>query len=259
MAKADLSLSDIDFAYGAVPALSGVSHAFAPGRLTAICGPNGSGKSTFFRIASGQMRPQRGQVLLGGRDVMNFPAKDRARRIAMLPQTPEAPAELLVRDLVGLGRYAHRRPLAGLSARDRAAIDGALQATETLELADRPLAELSGGQRQRAWIAMTLAQDAPLILLDEPTNHLDISHAVEAMQLLRRLVDEDGKTIIVVLHDINLMTEFADEVVLMKGGSVTASGPFDNTVSEMNLSSLYGRSCRFGSIAGRSRPFVVVD
>ncbi|MEM8786906.1 MAG: ABC transporter ATP-binding protein [Pseudomonadota bacterium] len=258
MADPELSLTEIAFAYGSLPVLSDVTHRFAPGRLTVICGPNGSGKSTLFRVASGQDRPRSGAARLGRTDIARLPAKTRARAMAMLPQSPDAPAELLVRDLVALGRYAYRRPLAGLAPQDRAAIDAALAATDIATLADRPLAELSGGQKQRAWIAMTLAQQAPILLLDEPTNHLDISHAVETMHLLRHLVEREGKTVIAVLHDINLMTSFADEVVLMKAGRIVAAGPFAATVSEARLSALYDRPCRFGAIEGSDRPFVQV-
>ena len=126
-------------------------------------------------------------------------------KMRMLPQSPEAPVDLLVRDLVALGRYAHRQPFSGLSPRDHSAIEAGMAATEIQNFAHRPLSSLSGGQRQRAWIAMILAQEAPLLLLDEPTNHLDISHAVETLGLLRALVKVHGKTAIVILHDINLM------------------------------------------------------
>jgi len=254
-----LELKNVDFAYRDVPVLENVSHTFKDRCLTVICGPNGSGKSTLFQVASGMVEAQNGFAHLGGEKVSDIPAKERARRMAMLPQSPEAPPELLTRDLVALGRYAYRKPLAGLSGHDKDAIDNALASTDMAEFADRPLAKLSGGQRQRAWIAMVLAQAAPLVLLDEPTNHLDISHAFETMLLLRRLVQEQNKAVVVVLHDINLMTAFADEVILMQAGKIVASGSFEETVTETVLSDLYGRKCRFGVVEDRERPFVVVS
>lgn len=253
-----LALDGVDFSYDVGPVLSNLSHAFRPGRLTAICGPNGSGKSTVFGIATGQLAPSRGSVTLSGEPIAKVAPKARAKRMAMLPQSPEGPAELLVKDLVALGRYAHRSPLAGLTWEDRRAITAGLEATDMANLADRSLAALSGGQRQRAWIAMILAQEAPLLLLDEPTNHIDISHAVETLDLLKRLVKNQGKTVIAILHDINLMASHADDVVLMKAGRITAAGPVEETMTEATLSALYGREVQFGRLGGRARPFIVV-
>lgn len=258
MAEAPLALRGIHFNYGEAAILRDVSYAFAPGRLTAICGPNGSGKSTALGIAAGQLRPKSGAALLHGAPVGGMSPKARAQVMAMLPQSPDAPAEMLVRDLVALGRYARRKPLAGLTEADEAAIRAGLEATHMGDLAHRPLAALSGGQRQRAWIAMILAQEAPLILMDEPTNHLDIAHAAETLDLLKALVAERGKTVIVILHDINLMASHADDVVLMKDGAIFRAGSFEQTVDESAMSALYERPFRFGSVPGRARPFLVV-
>lgn len=258
MDDAPLIVSDLSFDYGTTPVLRGVSHRFRPGKLTAICGPNGSGKSTLFGLATGQLAPARGEVLLQGQDVGQLSPKARAKRMAMLPQSPEAPPELLVRDLVALGRYTHRKPLSGLTDEDRRAVEAGLQATQMTEFSERPLGALSGGQKQRAWIAMTLAQDAPIILLDEPTNHLDISHAVETMDLLRQLVREQGKTVIASLHDLNLMASHADDVLLLQDGALQSAGPFEDAISESKLQGVYNRPVSFGSVPGRARPFVVV-
>lgn len=259
MADTLLSFDSVRFGYGETPVLQDITYQFRAGKLTAICGPNGSGKSTMFGLAAGQLVAERGNVRLGDQMISQIPAKRRALTMAMLPQSPDAPPELLVRDLVALGRYAHRRPLAGLTDEDAAAIDAGLAATEMSALSERPLASLSGGQRQRAWIAMILAQEAPLILLDEPTNHLDISHAVETLDLLKRLVVEQSKTVIAILHDINLMASHADDVLLLCEGRVVAAGAFEDTVTEEALSTIYARTCRFGAVQGRARPFVVVQ
>lgn len=258
MPETHLTLNDVSFSYGENVVVDAVKYAVRPGRMTAICGPNGSGKSTLFALASGQIEPQSGSVRLNAKPIGDYSAKSRARIIAMLPQSPDAPPELIVRDLVALGRYAHRSPLSNLSDADQHAISAALTATDMTGLADRPLVALSGGQRQRAWIAMVLAQEAPLLLLDEPTNHLDISHAVETLDLLKELVLESGKTIVAILHDINLMASHADDVVLMKQGAVLSAGAFEEVVTEASISELYGKTCVFGSIAEQSRPFLVV-
>lgn len=253
-----LSMQNVAFGYGSRQILTNINCDMRQGRLTAICGPNGSGKSTLFGLASGQFQASSGQVRMGPHDIAKLPPKQRARHMAMLPQSPEAPMELLVRDLVGLGRYAHRKPLSGLGPEDRKAVDAGMQATAMSEFADRTLASLSGGQRQRAWIAMILAQEAPLLMLDEPTNHLDIGHAAETLDLLKRLVTEQGKSAIVILHDINLMASHADDVILLKDGQILSQGTFEEAVSEEVLTDLFDRKCRFGSVQGRDRPFIVV-
>jgi len=258
MDDASLEVKDLHFHYGSTPVVRGVSHRFRPGKLTAICGPNGSGKSTLFGLAARQLAPARGSVTLAGQSVGGLSSKARARCMAMLPQSPQAPPELLVRDLVALGRYAHRKPLVGLTPKDRDAVASGLRATQMEDLADRPLGTLSGGQKQRTWIAMTLAQDAPLILLDEPTNHLDISHSVETMDLLRQLTHDQGKTVIVILHDLNLMASYADDVLLLRDGALQCAGPFEASISETVLTSVYNRPVSFGTISGRERPFVLV-
>lgn len=258
MAETTLELRDVDFSYGDTPILSKVSYNFRSGRLTVICGPNGSGKSTALGVASGQLSPKLGTALLNGKPLTDWTAKARAQVMAMLPQSPEAPAELLVRDLVALGRYSRRRPLASLTEEDKTAIAAGLEATEMADFADRALATLSGGQRQRAWIAMVLAQESQLILLDEPTNHLDIAHAVETMDLLKSLVQDKGKTVVAVLHDVNLMASHADDVVLLADGKVTNAGAFEDVVTEHSITALYGKPCNFGQIASRERPFLVI-
>lgn len=252
-----LSLQNVSYSYDADPVLIDVSHEFQAGKLTVICGPNGSGKSTLCGVASGMSMPSHGNVFLNSERVADIAPKARAKRMAMLPQSPDAPSELLVRDLVALGRYAYRRPFSSLGDDDKTAIDQALAATDMVSLTERQLSTLSGGQKQRAWIAMIIAQEAPLLLLDEPTNHLDVTHAVETLELLRSFVTAAGKTVVTILHDINLMAAFADDAVLMKDGRVMTAGAFENTVTENVVSELFGRKFQFGHLKGRDRPFIV--
>ncbi|SFR31549.1 iron complex transport system ATP-binding protein [Yoonia tamlensis] len=259
MTNQGLTIKDVSFAYAGTPVLHDVSATFAKGRLTAICGPNGCGKSTLLNIAAAQLTPSRGAVHLDGQPLAQIPPKSRAKQIAMLPQSPHVPSELKVRDLVGLGRYAHRTALSGLSVDDHDAIDAALKSTKLDAYAHRPIAALSGGQKQRAWISMTLAQSAPWVLLDEPTNHLDVTHAVETIELLWDLVQAENRTVVVVLHDLNLMARFADDVILMDQGRIIAQNTFAEAVTEKRLSAIYKRSISFGHLNNRERPFIVVD
>lgn len=207
-------------------------------RFTVILGPNACGKSTLLRALSGLLAPAAGRVLLDGAPLSSLPAKERARRMALLPQTMSAPEGITVRELVHRGRFAHQRVLRRHSASDRDAVAAALEETHVADLAERRLDELSGGQRQRVWIAMTLAQDTPLVLLDEPTTFLDLPHQIEVLNVLHRLVAR-GRTVVAVLHDLNLAARYADHVVAMRAGSVVAEGPPSATITEATLRSVF--------------------
>ena len=195
-----------------------------PGRITAVVGANACGKSTLLRSMSRLLRPRGGHVLLDGRDVHALPAKQLARTLGLLPQSPIAPEGITVSDLVGRGRHPHQRLLARWSREDDEAVAEALEATGTVDLADRPVDELSGGQRQRVWIAMALAQRTSVLLLDEPTTYLDVSHQVEVLDLLTDLNRDRGTTIVMVLHDLNLAARYADHLIAMAAGRVHAAG-----------------------------------
>ena len=218
------SLSGVSARYDGVRALDAVDLVLPEGRIVGFCGPNGSGKSTALKVLRGLHPPLAGLAEVLDLAIGNWSPKALAREIAMLSQSPEAPFELTVGDLAMLGRFAHRSRFAGPSDKDRHACDKALAVTGLSELVDRPLGHLSGGQRQRAWIAMTLAQDAPRIFLDEPTNHLDIAHALEVLELIRKLNREEQRGFVIVLHDLNLALRYADDVALFSGGQVRAFG-----------------------------------
>ncbi|RMI09193.1 ABC transporter ATP-binding protein [Cellulomonas triticagri] len=194
------------------------------GRITAIVGANACGKSTLLRSMSRLLAPRAGQVLLDGRAVHTMPAKELARTLGLLPQSPVAPEGITVADLVGRGRHPHQRVLSRWSREDDQAVAAALEATGTVDLAERAVDELSGGQRQRVWIAMALAQQTDLLLLDEPTTFLDVSHQVEVLDLLTDLNRDRGTTVVMVLHDLNLAARYADHLVAMADGRVHAVG-----------------------------------
>lgn len=219
-----LQAEAISAGYGSRTIIRDLTLAVAPAAFTAMLGPNGSGKSTLLRALAGLLAPSRGRVVLDGRPLDRTTPRQRARRLSLLPQSPRQPDAVTVRDLVEQGRYPHRGLLDRWSAADEAACGEALRLTDMADLAARPLADLSGGQRQRAWIAMTLAQAADILLLDEPTTYLDISHQLDVLDLMRRLVRERGKTVVAVLHDLNQAARFADRVLLLKDGSVAAAG-----------------------------------
>ncbi|MFT3967583.1 MAG: ABC transporter ATP-binding protein [Sphingobium sp.] len=198
--------------------------AIPAGRITIIVGPNASGKSTLLRALSRLLMPSSGRVLLHDRGIRDWKARDLARSMALLPQSSIAPQGISVVDLVARGRYPHQSLLRQWSPEDERAVAAALADTHITDLADRPVDTLSGGQRQRVWLAMTLAQDAPLMLLDEPTTYLDIAHQLELLDLCRRLNRAKGRTLVMVLHDLNLAARYADHMIAMKGGAIMATG-----------------------------------
>ena len=186
------------------------------------------------------LKPTSGTVLLDGKPIHDISTKDVARRMALLPQSPIAPDGLMVRDLVGRGRHPHQRWFSQWSPEDEAIVEAALEMTDTADLRDRPLDQLSGGQRQRAWIAMTLAQDTELLLLDEPTTYLDLAHQVEVLDLVTRLNRERGRTVVMVLHDLNLAARYSDLIVVMKDGAIASQGTPTEVFTPPMLADTFG-------------------
>lgn len=220
-----LHLNDLSVGYPhAVPVVGGVTLDLPDDGVTAILGTNGSGKSTLLKTVARILRPQVGAVLLDGHDIHRIPTRVLARRLAILTQDPTVPEGLTVRELVSYGRSPHRGMWRPLGRDDDAQVDQALVAAAMTDLQDRAVDSLSGGQRQRAWIAMALAQDTPTILLDEPTSFLDVHHQIGVMELLRRLADQRGKRIVMVVHDINQALRYADHVVVLHESRIVAAG-----------------------------------
>ncbi|MCG5441393.1 ABC transporter ATP-binding protein [Micromonospora sp. NIE79] len=213
------------------------------GKVTAIVGANACGKSTLLRGLARLLAPRDGAVFLDDKPLADLRKVDVAKVLGLLPQTPVAPDGITVADLVARGRYPHQGWFRRWSNDDHDAVARALDATGTADLIDRPIRELSGGQRQRVWVAMALAQDTDLLLLDEPTTYLDINHQVELLRLLRKLNAESGKTIVIVMHDLNLACRYCDHLIAMSGGAIVAEGAPVDVVTGDLVEQVFGLSC----------------
>ncbi|MBA0050540.1 ABC transporter ATP-binding protein [Streptomyces sp. AJS327] len=227
------------------------------GSFTVVVGPNACGKSTLLRALSRMLRPSRGTVRLDGGDIARIPAKKLARTLGLLPQSSIAPDGITVSDLVGRGRYPHQGLLRQWSDEDERVVAESLAATGVTELAGRYVDELSGGQRQRVWIAMALAQQTPLLLLDEPTTYLDIAHQIEVLDLCARLHEEQGRTLVAVLHDLNHAARYATHMIAMRDGTVVAEGPPSEVVTADLVETVFSMPCRVIPDPETGTPLVV--
>ncbi len=239
-----LSAQDLVLSYGERVVVDGLSVTLPAGRITIIVGANACGKSTLLRGLSRLLKPAGGLVLLGGRDIHSRPAREVARTLGLLPQTPVAPDGITVADLVGRGRYPHQGWFRQWTPQDDDAVAAALEATGTLDLAERNVDELSGGQRQRVWIAMALAQETGILLLDEPTTFLDVTHQIEVLDLITDLNRRAGTTVAIVLHDLNLAARYADHLIAMKSGAIAAQGAPGDIVTEELVRDVFGLESR---------------
>jgi iron complex transport system ATP-binding protein len=252
---ARLEARGLHLAYGRRPAIVGVDLTIAPGECVALAGPNGSGKSTLLRGLARLMRPAGGTVLLDGKTLAQWPPRALARRLAVLPQSPQSPDDLTVEQLVSLGRHPHQRLLGLPTAADHQAVATALAQTDLTHLAGRPVSALSGGERQRAWIALTLAQEPQLLLLDEPTAYLDLGHALAVLELVRRLNREQGLTVVMALHDLSQAARFADRVILLRAGHIVADGPPTAVITPATIARVFGVEAEVVNAGGQ--PVVV--
>jgi len=234
----------LTLAYDGVPIVKDLTLAIPEHRITALVGPNACGKSTLLRGLSRLLRPRGGAVYLDGREIHRAPTREVAVKLGLLPQAPSVPEGLTVQDLVGRGRYPHQAWFRQWSAEDEAAVERALQLTNTVALRERAVDELSGGQRQRAWIAMALAQETPIMLLDEPTTYLDLAHQIEVLDLLHELNEREGRTIVIVLHDLNQAARYAHHLVAMRDGRIQVIGRPADVVTEAMVRSVFGVESR---------------
>ncbi|UYG17906.1 ABC transporter ATP-binding protein [Brachybacterium huguangmaarense] len=252
-----LRLGALEAGYRDRTVIHGLDLEPVPGAITAIVGANACGKSTLLRTMSRLLRPSGGQVLLDGRDLHRYGARELARTLGLLPQTPLAPDGISVVDLVARGRHPHHGLVQRWTSEDDAAVAEALEATAVVDLAERSVDELSGGQRQRVWIAMALAQRTDVLLLDEPTTFLDVNHQVEVLDLLVDLNRSRGTTIVMVLHDLNLAARYADSLVAMRDGRVHAHGAPGGVLTEETIEAVFGIPSRVITDPVSGRPLML--
>lgn len=243
--------------YGDSPILAKVDFTLEPGKLTVLVGPNGCGKSTLLKTLARTISPDKGQVLLDGEDIHRQPTRAVARKLGILPQSPTAPDGLTVRELVALGRFPYQSMLRQWSRSDQRAVDTAMAEVQVSDFADRPVDTLSGGQRQRCWIAMVLAQETGLVLLDEPTTFLDLKVQVDLLELLASMTHRSGRTLLVVLHDLNLAAAYADTLVMMKAGEILRHGSPSTVFTADNLQEVFQLKARIVTDPDTGRPVCI--
>ncbi|MEU0217062.1 ABC transporter ATP-binding protein [Streptomyces sp. NPDC006265] len=225
--------------------------------FTVIVGPNACGKSTLLRALSRMLKPSEGRVLLDGNVIQSMPAKKVARTLGLLPQASVAPDGITVADLVGRGRYPHQGILRQWSTEDERVVQESMRQTGVAELGDRYVDELSGGQRQRVWIAMALAQQTPLLLLDEPTTYLDIQHQIDVLDLCAELHEEQGRTLVAVLHDLNHAARYASHLIALREGRMIAEGAPKDIVTAELVEEVFGLRCQVIDDPETGTPLVV--
>ncbi|MCY9548598.1 ABC transporter ATP-binding protein [Lysinibacillus xylanilyticus] len=232
-----IQVKEISKFFGKKPVIQDVSVDVAPGKITSFIGPNGAGKSTLLSMVSRLLNADTGEVLLDKSDVRRWKSDDFAKRVSILKQSNYMNVRLTIRELVSFGRFPYSK--GNLKPEDELKVDEAIQYMNLEDLQHNYLDELSGGQRQRAFIAMVIAQDTDYILLDEPLNNLDMKHSVQIMKILRKLVDELGKTVVIVLHDINFASVYSDHIVALKNGRVVKNGPTNDIINSDALKEIY--------------------
>lgn len=220
----DIRAESIQVAYDQTVVIDDLSLQIPHQKITTIIGANGCGKSTLLKALTRIQAINKGQILLDGQAIAQLPTKEVAKKLALLPQVLEATEGISVYELISYGRFPHQKYLGNLTKHDRDKIHWAMEVTKVVEFAKLDVDSLSGGQRQRVWIAMALAQDTDTIFLDEPTTYLDMNHQLEVLELLQRLNRQTQKTIVMVLHDLNLSARFSDYLIAMKNGSIKYQG-----------------------------------
>jgi iron complex transport system ATP-binding protein len=237
--SAMLEIKALNANYGDKRALRDISLEVEAGELVAIIGPNGAGKSTLIKAASGLLQPVSGQVMCGGRDIAEVNEQERAKLISVVPQAANLGGAFTVEQTVALGRTAFMGWLGMASQEDKRLVEKALRETSMKEFSERRVAELSGGEQQRVLVARALAQNTPVMLLDEPTNHLDLQHQAHLLGLVRSLADDNGLAVLMAMHDLNLVSLYADRVAMVVDGELKALGTAKKVLTVKNIKEAY--------------------
>ncbi|MDB8555794.1 ABC transporter ATP-binding protein [Turicibacter sanguinis] len=235
-----IEVKDLDVAYEQKYIIKNMNLEIPKGKITMIIGSNGCGKSTLLKTIARIITPKKGEIKLDGVSLKAQAPKEIAKKMAVLPQSPIVPSGLLVKELVSYGRFPYQSAMGGLKEKDIEMVNWAMKVTGIAEFSERSVDSLSGGQRQRAWIAMALAQETEILVLDEPTTYLDMAHQLEILMLLQKLNKEENRTIVMVLHELNNATKFADYLIGVKEGEVVFRGKPLDVITNENLSTLYG-------------------
>lgn len=250
-----MEVKNIEFSYGDNKVLKGISFKIEEGKITTVIGANGCGKSTLFNVMTKNLKPLKGRALLDSEDIKNIPLKKFAKKVAIVHQYNTAPPDISVEALVGYGRLTYNGFRGESKEENKKYIDRALIATGLNELRKKKISQLSGGQRQRAWIAMALAQNTKILFLDEPTTYLDIKYQIDILKLVKRLNEEMGITVIMILHDINQAIYYSDNIIAMKEGKILANGMAQEIIDSELIYQIYGVRLDIGLI--NNKKFVV--
>lgn len=252
-----IQAENIQVAYDDRVIIEKLSTRIPSGKISTIIGANGCGKSTLLKALTRILPLQEGAIYLDGQAIAQLPTKEVAKKLALLPQVLEATEGISVYELVSYGRYPHQNGLGYLTDQDRQKINWALEATQTAPFARFPVDDLSGGQRQRVWIAMALAQDTNTIFLDEPTTYLDLNHQLEVLELLKDLNLRQQKTIVMVLHDVNLSARFSDHMIAMKEGNIRYNGSVSSIMTTEILSDIFNIEPQLIQAPGQEYPILL--
>ena len=234
-----IETKNINIAYGNVNIVEDLNLEIPKGKITTIIGANGCGKSTILKTIARILKAKSGDIYINSKNINEQSSKEIARNMAVLPQSPQAPGGLTVEELIAYGRFPHQSGFKNNKQEDKEIVDWALKATGISEFRDRKIEDLSGGQRQRAYIAMVIAQGTEYIFLDEPLNNLDMNNSVQMMKVLKKLCDELGRTIILVMHDINFTSCYSDYIICLKNGMIAKEGIVDEIINKETLEDIY--------------------
>ncbi|PNZ27556.1 iron-enterobactin transporter ATP-binding protein [Staphylococcus rostri] len=252
-----LTGKEVTIGYGDRVIVNNLDVTIPEGQITSIIGPNGCGKSTLLKALSRLLNTKSGEICLDGKNIQTQPTKEVAKKIAILPQSPDVADGLTAGELVSYGRFPHQKGFGRLSEKDKEEIDWAMRVTGTIDFKHRAVNDLSGGQRQRVWIAMALAQKTDIIFLDEPTTYLDISHQLEILELVQELNAEHGTTIIMVLHDINQAIRFSDHLIAMKKGEIIKQGTTHEVLNNEILEEVFNIDAELSTDPRTGKPMLI--